>query len=72
MNFDFPVHISTNAGTSFCNNIYAHGLKYLIENLDDIKMVFVHVTFEKNISDFDDFSERLIFALNKFVGNEKK
>ena len=63
---DFPVRISSNAGTSFCNHIYACGLKHISENHYDAKMVFIHVPFEKNISDFEDYSRRLIGALNDF------
>ena len=62
----FPVRVSSNAGTSFCNHIYACGLKYISENHYDAKMVFIHVPFEKNISDFEDYSHRLISALNDF------
>lgn len=65
--FDFSVHISNNAGTSFCNNIYAHGSKYIEENACKARMVFIHVPFEKNISDFDDFSGKLIKAIDGFV-----
>lgn len=63
---NFPVRISSNAGTSFCNHIYARGLKHISENHCDAKMVFIHVPFEKNISDFEDYSLRLIGALNDF------
>ncbi|MBD5146004.1 MAG: hypothetical protein HDT21_08915 [Ruminococcus sp.] len=62
----FPVRVSSNAGTSFCNHIYACGLKYISENHYDAKMVFIHVPFEKNISDLEDYSRRLIGALNDF------
>lgn len=62
--YGFSVRISSNAGTSFCNHIYAYGLKYISENHRSAKMVFVHVPFEKNISDFDDYSDRLIKAIN--------
>ena len=63
---DFSVRVSSNAGTSFCNHIYACGLKHISENHYDAKMVFIHVPFEKNISDFEDYSDRLITALNDF------
>lgn len=63
---EFPVRISSNAGTSFCNHIYACGLKHISKNHYDAKMVFIHVPFEKNISDFEDYSRRLIGALNDF------
>jgi len=65
--YGFSVHISSNAGTSFCNHIYTCGLKYISENNYSAKMVFVHVPFEKNISDFDDYSDRLIKAVNDFL-----
>lgn len=54
---------SSNAGTSFCNHIYACGLKWISENNYKAKMVFIHVPFEKNISDFDDYSDKLIKAI---------
>lgn len=66
----FSVHISNNAGTSFCNNIYAHGLKYLEENDCKTKMIFIHVPFEKNISDFDDFSGKLTKAVDEFINSQ--
>ena len=67
----FEVHISNNAGTSFCNNIYANGLKYIRDNACKTKMLFIHVPFEKNISDFDDFSERLITAADEFINKKQ-
>lgn len=62
----FQVRISSNAGTSFCNHIYACGLKHISENHYGTKMVFIHVPFEKNISDFKDYSDRLIEAISDF------
>ncbi|MDE6762339.1 MAG: hypothetical protein K2J73_01505, partial [Oscillospiraceae bacterium] len=62
----FSVRVSSNAGTSFCNHIYACGMKYISENHCGAKMTFIHVPFEKNISDFDDYSDRLIKAINNF------
>lgn len=50
--------ISDNAGTSFCNELYYNGLKYIKENGLDTKMVFVHVPFMKNIG------EREVFKRN--------
>lgn len=60
------VRFSHNAGTSFCNHIYANGLKYISENGCGAKMCFVHVPFEKNISDFHDFSDKLVRAITAF------
>lgn len=63
---NFSVRISSNAGTSFCNHIYACGLKYISENQYNAKMVFLHVPFEKNISDIENYSKKLIKSLNDF------
>ena len=64
------VHVSSNAGTSFCNHIYAYGLKYIMERAYGASMVFVHVPFIKNITDFEHFSDRLMQAVNCFRGEE--
>lgn len=61
----FSVHISNNAGTSFCNNLYARGLKFILERAYKGSMVFLHIPFEKNISDFCDLSDRLIKAIHE-------
>ncbi|MBP3577025.1 MAG: hypothetical protein J6K15_02835, partial [Lachnospiraceae bacterium] len=53
------VKISDNAGTSYCNELYWNGLRYILEKKLDTKMVFLHVPFEKNISDMDGFREKL-------------
>lgn len=55
--------LSDNAGTSFCNNIYRFGLDYLEHS--ETQMVFVHIPFEKNISDFDLFAENVKKAMSK-------
>lgn len=62
----FSVRFSVNAGTSFCNHLYANGLKYISESGYRAKMVFVHVPFMKNISDFSVYSERIIRTLGAF------
>lgn len=61
----FSVHISNNAGSSFCNNLYARGLKFILERAYKGNMVFIHIPFEKNISDIDDFFDRLIKAIRE-------
>lgn len=66
IDYDFSVRTSSNAGTSFCNHIYAHGLKVIMEKTYKTKMVFVHVPFAKNISDFEHFSGKLIQAVDRF------
>lgn len=53
------VKLSNNAGTSFCNEVYWNGLRYIKENKLDTRMVFLHVPFEKNISDVGEFRGKL-------------
>jgi len=55
--------ISHNAGTSFCNQLYLNGLKYIFQNKLNTKMVFVHIPFEKNILDFESFSRQIFNAI---------
>lgn len=55
--------LSHNAGTSFCNKLYLNGLQYILQNDMVTQMVFVHVPFKKNITDFDSFREKIFEAL---------
>lgn len=66
---DVPAKLSNNAGTSFCNRLYWNGLRYLAEHQEKkrAKMVFVHVPFVKNVHDFEDFKERVIKTIDKFM-----
>lgn len=59
--------ISHNAGTSFCNYLYACGLRYLAQETGNAKMVFLHIPFQKNISDFESFSRKLQAAVDQYV-----
>ncbi len=61
------VKISHNAGTSFCNRLYLNGLKYIRQNNLKTKVVFIHIPFAKNITDFDQFCERIldVFVMRK-------
>jgi len=61
------VKLSNNAGTSFCNELYWNGLKYLEKNSLETKMVFVHVPFEKNISDVEGFGEKLMSGIEMLL-----
>lgn len=65
---------SDNAGTSFCNNLYYRGLEYISSNSLKTKMCFVHIPFDKNIADFDDFSKKIQALINEQlkIGNEVK
>lgn len=55
---------SENAGTSYCNNLYAYGLKLIYKRRLKSKMVFIHIPFEKNISDFNSFCDKICNAIN--------
>lgn len=59
--------LSHNAGTSFCNRLYWSGLKYISDYEQDTKMVFVHIPFGKNISEFEMFKERIIKTIDIFM-----
>lgn len=48
--YKIAVKLSHNAGTSYCNNIYYHGMKMIAENRMNTEMVFIHIPFMKNIS----------------------
>lgn len=58
-----PAKLSHNAGTSFCNALYWNGLQYIVEKNLDVKMVFVHVPFEKNIAEMEKFRKKLFSRL---------
>ncbi|MGN0155582.1 MAG: hypothetical protein ACI4A3_14105 [Lachnospiraceae bacterium] len=60
-----PSKISHNAGTSFCNQLYLNGLKHILQNDMDTKMVFVHIPFTKNISDFERFRAGILDAIGR-------
>lgn len=55
--------ISHNAGTSFCNEVYLNGLRYIFQNDLDTQMVFVHIPFAKNIDDLDDLRRKILGAI---------
>lgn len=59
-----PVKISDSAGTSYCNELYWNGLRYILERKLDTQMVFIHVPFEKNISNLKYFVEEMKVILN--------
>ena len=52
--------LSHNAGTSYCNQLYWNGLQYLGQKEMDTRMVFVHIPFIKNISDFEKFRKQFL------------
>lgn len=59
--------ISNNAGTSFCNCLYLNGLKYIFQNNMNTKMIFVHIPFMKNISDYTSFKNMIFSSLAEFT-----
>lgn len=62
-NNKLSVHISDNAGTSFCNALYWNGLKYIYNNGMDTKMIFIHIPFCKNITDPEGFYNRILAGI---------
>ena len=57
--------ISGNAGTSFCNQIYFNGLKYIGQSGLNTQMVFVHVPFLKNVDNFEEFRKRVLEVIDE-------
>lgn len=49
---NYHYQYSTNAGTSFCNHLYFHVLKYIEDNNLRTKVIFIHIPYKKNITDF--------------------
>ena len=65
-----PAKLSANAGTSFCNELYWNGLRYIEENKLDTRMVFVHIPFEKNVAELDVFKDRLFVGIAGILEEE--
>lgn len=66
------VKISHNAGTSFCNRLYLNGLNYVFQNNLETKMVFIHIPFAKNITDFDRFCEKILDVFARDFGHKSE
>jgi len=64
----YKIKISENAGNYLCNNIYYNGLKYIYENKLNIKMVFLHIPYMKNI-DIEYFSKIILIYFNNLQNN---
>ncbi|MBQ8165018.1 MAG: hypothetical protein IJZ94_04305 [Clostridia bacterium] len=56
--------LSNNAGTSYCNELYFNGLSY-IQNIKTMQMIFIHIPYVKNISDFTEFKKRFINTIHE-------
>lgn len=59
--------ISGNPGNSYCNNVYWNGLKYIKDNNQKVKFIFVHVPYEEKISDMVDMSQWIIASVNQLI-----
>jgi pyroglutamyl-peptidase len=60
----YKIKISENAGNYLCNNIYYNGLKYISDNKLNIKMIFIHIPYLKNM-DIKHFSK----IMEKYIEN---
>lgn len=61
------VKLSYNAGTSYCNNIYYHGMKMITKKHRNTEMVFIHIPYMKNISNSEDFFHLIEKGIKKFL-----
>ena len=50
---------SQNPGTSYCNLVYWNSLNYIKDKKLSCKFLFIHVPFEKNISNISELREKL-------------
>ena len=57
---------SDNAGTSYCNSIYYFGMEHVSQHSLKTQMCFIHIPFDKNISDFDVFADKIQKFINYF------
>ena len=64
----YKIKISEDAGNYLCNNIYYNGLKYIYENKLNIKMIFLHIPYIKNI-DIKYFSKIISIYFNNLQDN---
>lgn len=64
---ELKTKVSHNAGTSFCNDIFYHGLLHIYDNNLPVKMAFLHIPFEKNIDNSIEFFLRALKGLDLFV-----
>lgn len=66
-NHKLSVKLSHYAGTSYCNNIYYHGMRMIAENRLNTKMVFIHIPYMKNISNAADFFDLVEKGIIDFI-----
>lgn len=58
---------SQNPGTSYCNLVYWNSLNYIKDKKLGCKYLFIHVPFEKNISNISELREKLNCAIKKSI-----
>jgi len=59
--------ISHNAGTSYCNQLYFNVMQEIFQKDLDTKMVFIHIPYVKNISDFDNYRKKIFDTVSNLV-----
>lgn len=59
--------ISYNAGTSYCNQLYFNVMQEIVQKGLNTKMVFIHIPYLKNISDFDEFRKQIFDTVSDIV-----
>ena len=69
-NHKLSVKLSHNAGTSYCNNIYYHGMRMIAENRLNTEMVFIHIPYMKNISNAADFFDLVEKGIIDFISED--
>ncbi len=60
------VHISNNAGTSFCNELYWNVLSYIRSRQLKTKMLFLHIPFCKNITAVEAFFDQILRVIENY------
>lgn len=70
LNNGIHVRVSENAGTSFCNALYFQGLDYLFANQLRTVLVFIHIPFEKNISNPTVFYKQFFHSVEQLMDKE--
>lgn len=63
--------ISDNAGTSYCNQLYFNGLRYIFQNQPNMKMIFIHIPFARNITDFALFRKQIFEVITCIRNGER-
>lgn len=61
------VRLSHNAGTSYCNNIYYHGMKMIAEKRLNTEMVFIHIPYMNKIGNSAEFFHSIENGIIDFV-----